>query len=122
VHILHLLEFTFKEFIHKTLQHQTRLRHDTYIHRGKREETNMSSEIINTTCPCCNKPMDYYKQELHPKSTHVAQWIGTCRTVGCDFELVTLSDDAWTRIQTDETFASGYRGMQARIRTQMAGR
>lgn len=83
-------------------------------------ENNTTSEIINAVCPCCGKPLDYYKQQLHPKSTRVAQWIGTCRTQGCDFELVTLSDDAWTRIQTDETFASGYRGMNARLVAQMA--
>lgn len=82
----------------------------------------MSNEITNKTCPCCGQPMDYYKQELHPKSTRVAQWIGTCRTQGCEYELVTLSDDAWTRIQNDSEFASGYKGMQARISAQMAGR
>lgn len=82
----------------------------------------MSDQIINQTCPCCHKPLDYYKQELHPKSTRIPQWIGTCRTQGCEYELVTLSDSGWTRIREDEIFASGYRGMQARISSQMAGR
>lgn len=80
----------------------------------------MNNEIKNQTCPCCGQPLDYYKQQLHPKSTRTPQWIGTCRTAGCDFQDVTLSDGNWTRIATDEIFAAQYRGMNARLLERMA--
>lgn len=78
-----------------------------------------TSEIINQVCPCCGQPMEYYKQQLHPKSTRTPEWIGTCRTPDCDFTDVTLADKGWTRITTDETFAAQYRGMNQRILAAM---
>lgn len=79
----------------------------------------MATEIINCNCPECKQSLDYYKQQLDPRSKLTPRWIGTCRTEGCDYQDVTLSDANWTRIQTDEEFASGYRGMERRMSAQM---
>lgn len=82
----------------------------------------MNSEIKNCNCPHCQQELDYYKQQLHPKSTRTPSWIGTCRTSGCDFQDVTLSDANWTRVINEPEFANQYRGMNARLVAQMAGR
>ena len=87
-----------------------------------RKLTSIVATPIMTHCPCCNQPLDYYKQQLDPRSKLTPKWIGTCRTSDCDFEDVTLSDSNWTRIQTDEEFAAQYRGMTRRMKAQMAGR
>lgn len=80
----------------------------------------MATEIVNHVCPCCKQPLTYYIQQLDPRSKLTPKWFGTCSTPDCDFERITLSDASWTRIQTDEEFASGYRGMERRMKAQMA--
>lgn len=59
---------------------------------GKQPAT---AQPINACCPDCGQPLDYYVQQLHPKSERTPAWIGTCRTPECLLVNVTLSDDAW---------------------------
>lgn len=75
------------------------------------------NNIVTCNCPDCKQPLDYYLQSLHPKSTRIPSWIGTCRTVDCTLHHVTLADEGWTQLATDENMASQYRAMVA----QMAG-
>lgn len=53
------------------------------------------AHIEHQACPDCGRPLDYYLQQLHPKSTRTPSWIGTCRTPGCALNSVTLSDGEW---------------------------
>ena len=70
---------------------------------------------IMTHCPGCGQPLDYYLQDLDPRSKLTPKWFGTCRTAGCDFEKVTLQDANWQRIPTDADFTALYRGMNAKM-------
>ena len=69
--------------------------------------------IVNCLCPDCQKPLDYYLQELHPRSTRTPSWIGTCRTVDCPLHHVTLSDDAWGTVDLEP-----YREMNRKMAAQ----
>lgn len=75
----------------------------------------VTDTVINCRCPLCQQNLDYYKQQLDPRSKLTPRWIGTCRNLDCDYAEVTLSDANWTRIQVDSEFAAGYRGMNKRI-------
>ena len=70
----------------------------------------MKHNIVHQTCPDCGNPLEYYLQQLHPRSTRTPSWIGTCRTPGCALNSVTLSDDMWGGDM------EAYRQMNAKMR------
>ncbi len=87
------------------------------FYQKEKKMSSLPTPIIHQNCPDCGTALDYYLQELHPKSTRTPSWIGTCKNVNCTLHDVTLSDSEWGNLASDTELANKYRAMVA----QMAG-
>ena len=86
----------------------------------------MSATTVSSfICPCCKKVLDSYVQAatrgfpdtwldgyfMPGSAPRPETLMGTCKTVGCDYRDVTLSQENWVKIETDAQMQDDYRGM-----------